>query len=317
MTGPLSTLPPEPTWSHRGGAQPASQWQLWLLLHNWWENTMPLLKLPCIVYIHYPSVRRERMIKVLGWYVDTGSFPFTVLMCTSFWWHFITFTCMKCQMYEFYEFHNSGQAAIILRPVTFLTCTETHPVSMALGTALIGFEERCIAAFSIKANLMRDEGVCGEKWRNKSEKQVFHPASLLTGKRHKNISEVETQVFTTVKLQHYICASLTESTPHLVPVMTRPGSRVSPCTSSSPCPALYTCVPIHRIFLLPTLTMVSMRTALFSIGLEAEDKHWIFPHWASLTDKKGIITLMEIEGKKIPNMKPWKHFPCTDGSKWS
>lgn len=40
---------------------------------------------------------------------------------------------------------------------------------MALGIALIGFEERRIAAFSIKANLMRDKGVCGEKWKNKLE----------------------------------------------------------------------------------------------------------------------------------------------------
>lgn len=78
--------------------------------------------------------------------------------------------------------------------------------------------------------------------------------------------------------------SLTESAPHLVPVMTRPGSRVSPCASSSPCPTLYTCVPIHWIFLLPTLTVVSMRTALFSMGLEAEAKHWIFPHLASLAE---------------------------------
>lgn len=80
---------------------------------------------------------------------------------------------------------------------------------------------------------------------------------------------------------------LTESTPHLVPVMTRPGSRVSPCASSSPCPALYTCVPKQRTFLLPMVTVVSMRTALFSIGLEAEDKHWIFPQIASLVGGKG------------------------------
>lgn len=72
-------------------------------------------------------------------------------------------------MYEFYDFHNRGLAAVFLRPATFLTCTETHPVSMALGIALIGFEERRIAAFSIKANLMRDKGVCGEKWKNKLE----------------------------------------------------------------------------------------------------------------------------------------------------
>lgn len=76
--------------------------------------------------------------------------------------------------------------------------------------------------------------------------------------------------------------SLTESTSHLVPVMTSPGSRVSPCASSSPCPALYTCVPKQRTFLLPVVTVVSMRTALFSMGLEAEDKHWIFPQIASL-----------------------------------
>lgn len=38
MTGPLSRLPPKPFFSHRGGAQPASQWQLWLLLHSWWKN---------------------------------------------------------------------------------------------------------------------------------------------------------------------------------------------------------------------------------------------------------------------------------------
>lgn len=78
--------------------------------------------------------------------------------------------------------------------------------------------------------------------------------------------------------------SLTESTPHLVPVMTRPGSRVSPWVSSSTCPDLYTCVPIHWIFLVPTVTVVSMRTALFSMGLEADVKHWIFPHLASLED---------------------------------
>lgn len=35
MTGPLSTLPPDPSWSHIGGAQPPLQWQLWLLLHSW------------------------------------------------------------------------------------------------------------------------------------------------------------------------------------------------------------------------------------------------------------------------------------------
>lgn len=80
--------------------------------------------------------------------------------------------------------------------------------------------------------------------------------------------------------------SLTESTPHLVPVITRPGSRVSPCASSSLCPALYTCVPMHRIFLLPMVTVVSMRTALFSMGLEAEDKHWIFPQMASLVGER-------------------------------
>lgn len=102
----------------------------------------------------------------------------------------IAFTCVKCQTYEFYEFHTSGLIAIFLTPVTFLTCTETHPVSMALGIALIGFEERCIAAFSIKADLMRDEGVCGEKWKKQLEKQVVPPASLLTGKRHNNISEM-------------------------------------------------------------------------------------------------------------------------------
>lgn len=77
---------------------------------------------------------------------------------------------------------------------------------------------------------------------------------------------------------------LTESTPHLVPVITRPGSRVSPCVSSSPCPALYTCVPTHWILWVPWLTVVSIRTALFSVGLEADVKHWIFPHLACLKD---------------------------------
>lgn len=80
--------------------------------------------------------------------------------------------------------------------------------------------------------------------------------------------------------------TLTESTSHFVPVMTRPGSRVSPCASSSPCPALYTCVPMQRTFLLPMVTVVSMRTALFSMGLEAEDKHWIFPQIASLVGER-------------------------------
>ncbi|KAF3838100.1 hypothetical protein F7725_009868 [Dissostichus mawsoni] len=73
---------------------------------------------------------------------------------------------------------------------------QTYPVSTALCIALISSEERCIAAFSVKANL--------------------------------------------------------------------PGSRVSPCPSSSPCPGLYTCVPIQWIFLLPTLTVVSIRTAFSS-----------------------------------------------------
>lgn len=36
-------------------------------------------------------------------------------------------------------------------------------MSVALGIALIGSKERCIAAFSIKANLLREGGVQGEK----------------------------------------------------------------------------------------------------------------------------------------------------------
>lgn len=83
-------------------------------------------------------------------------------------------------------------------------------------------------------------------------------------------------------VQLHVCMPLTESSPHFVPVMTKPGSRVSPCDSSSPCPSMYTCVPIHWIFSLPTVTEVGMGTALFSSGLEAEVKHWIFPHLASL-----------------------------------
>lgn len=35
LGGPLSKLPPDPLWSHHGGAQPGLQWQLWLLLHSW------------------------------------------------------------------------------------------------------------------------------------------------------------------------------------------------------------------------------------------------------------------------------------------
>lgn len=86
---------------------------------------------------------------------------------------------------------------------------------------------------------------------------------------------------------------LTESTSHLVPVMTKPGSRVSPWASSSPCPALYTCVPMQRSFLLPIVTVVSMGTALFSMGLEAEDKHWIFPQIASLVGTKRECCVIE------------------------
>lgn len=77
--------------------------------------------------------------------------------------------------------------------------------------------------------------------------------------------------------------SLTEWLPHLVPVKTRPGSRVSPCGSSSSWWRLYTCVPKHTIFFLSPETVVSIRTALFSIGLAAEAEHWILPHLASLT----------------------------------
>ncbi len=38
------------------------------------------------------------------------------------------------------------------------THTETYPVSMALGIALVSSEERCIAALSFKANLLREGG---------------------------------------------------------------------------------------------------------------------------------------------------------------
>lgn len=38
--------------------------------------------------------------------------------------------------------------------------------------------------------------------------------------------------------------------------------------------------------MLPMVTVVSMRTALFSMGLEADDKHWIFPQIASLEREK-------------------------------
>lgn len=69
VTGPLSTLPPEPFWSHRGGAQPASQWQLWLLLHSWWKSVLHLLKLPgkgsYSLHCRYRSEWHFRTIKAL------------------------------------------------------------------------------------------------------------------------------------------------------------------------------------------------------------------------------------------------------------
>lgn len=97
--------------------------------------------------------------------------------------------------------------------------------------------------------------------------------------------------------------SLTESTPHLVPVMARPGSRVSPWVSSSTCPDLYTCVPIHWIFTVPTVTVVSMRTALFSMGLEADVKHWIFPHLASLEDMIHKVDHIFVECGWVPQKR--------------
>lgn len=187
------------------------------------------------------------------------------------------------------SFHNSGLAARSLLPAPFLTYTETYPVSMALGIALISSEERCIATFSVKANLLREGGAWGTESKNELENQVAPVGGriciILVAFWHTDISRRDHKhaFFNNDKFQlQYI--RLTESTPHLVPVMTRPGSRVSPCASSSPCPALYTCVPIQWILLLPTVTVVSMQTALFSMGLEAEDKHWIFPHWASLAE---------------------------------
>lgn len=143
-------------------------------------------------------------------------------------------------------------------------------MSIALIITLVSFEERCIATFPIKTNLLR-----GEQESKKSDSLKITVYMIMI---HDEKTDAKLPVI------HYTHLCLTESTPHLVPVITRPGSRVSPCVSSSTCPALYTCVPIHWIVMVPWFTVVSMRTALFSVGLEADVKHWIFPHLASLKD---------------------------------
>lgn len=80
-------------------------------------------------------------------------------------------------------------------------------------------------------------------------------------------------------------SALTPLSPHLVPVITSPGSSVSP-RLSSPLPGRYTCVPRHRIWRWPWRMVVSIETALFSMGLLAALWHCILPHFASLLNKK-------------------------------
>lgn len=70
--------------------------------------------------------------------------------------------------------------------------------------------------------------------------------------------------------------------PHLVPVMTRPGSGRSPCPSW----VLYTYVPRHFTSMPSVRIVVSMDTALVPLGFLAALWHWIFPHLASLLEKR-------------------------------
>lgn len=70
-------------------------------------------------------------------------------------------TKMKARTVLLAPHKKDWRAATALLPAPLITCTVTYPVSMALGMALISSEERCIAAFSIKANLLREGRVLG------------------------------------------------------------------------------------------------------------------------------------------------------------
>jgi len=136
-------------------------------------------------------------------------------------------------------------------------------MAMTFGIAFICLQEGCIAAFPFETDLFR------KKWNEvkcECKKRSSYTLTLNDIKWLKHIGKSKNP---------------TAFSPHLVPGRTRPGSRVSfwLCLSW---PCWYTCVPLHRIFCWPILTLVSMATALDSIGLLAVLWHWIFPHLAFL-----------------------------------
>lgn len=60
LIGPLSTLPPKPSFSQNGGAQCASQWQFFLLLHtcikgSFIDFTTLVLPFPCFSSLYLYS----------------------------------------------------------------------------------------------------------------------------------------------------------------------------------------------------------------------------------------------------------------------
>lgn len=83
-------------------------------------------------------------------------------------------------------------------------------------------------------------------------------------------------------LSDVVACLLALPSPHLVPVMTRPGSGRSPWPSW----VLYTYVPRHFTSMPSVRMVVSMDTALVPLGFLAALWHWIFPHLASLMEKK-------------------------------
>lgn len=258
MTGPLSTLPPDPSWSQRGGAQPPSQWQLWLLLHSWRKEIT-------LYYLKHNSIdHSSHFIHLAKW-------------------------VWKLQPEEDMTLRRSGK-----QPENFKWhALPLTPCPWHLAWHSSALRKDALRHSPLKQIFERKKGV-GEKEQGRTK-------WFLSSGRNSSCPSDFCQKYHDDYTQLYML-NLTESTSHLVPVMTRPGSRVSPCASSSPCPVLYTCVPMQRTFLLPMVTVVSMRTALFSMGLEAEDKHWIFPQMASLVRERRercVIDLNHVDTQSV------------------
>lgn len=142
MTGPLSRLPPNPFFSQRGGAQPASQWQLWLLLHSW-GNTMEInWGFFLLINPHRPVPVKKKQQQP-----NTVEAHYAVL---AFW--------IKKYLHLRLVFLLPHQ----LKPCLWLhrsLFSETHPVPVALIVALVSSEERCIATFPVKTNLLKGDQV--------------------------------------------------------------------------------------------------------------------------------------------------------------